>query len=104
MSITPDSERLSDPTGLSDQAREVLLRVWDPIGIREFLVDDYDAVRDEYDSYLAPVVNMIKEGAGEREIENYLFEIETKLMHRRRSRERAASAATLLCALRNQPA
>jgi hypothetical protein len=98
MSLAPD------PNDLRDPVRKILLRVWDPIGIREFLVDNYDAVRDEYDAYLTPVINMITEGAREPEIENYLFEVETQLMHRRRSRDCAAYAASSLCALRDQQA
>ena len=96
MTITPGAK------DLSDQARDILLRVWDPIGVREFLLDNYDAVRDEYDAYLPSVVNMINEGAKEQEIADYLFKAETQLMHRRRSRERAASAANSLRALRDQ--
>ena len=86
----------TDQTELANLVRNVLLTEWDPIGIREFLADDYDAVRDEYDAYVPTVVHMIVEGSAKSDIEEFLFTTERQKMHRRRPRDFAASAAESL--------
>ena len=41
---------------------------WDPIGC----LDSPNWPRDEYDSYLAPCLSLLKRGASEREVTEYL--------------------------------
>lgn len=55
--------------------RQVLLVVWDPIG-----VFGAEGAEDEYDSYAPGVYGLLKRGASKEEIINYLHEIETDRM------------------------
>jgi hypothetical protein len=52
--------------------RLVLLREWDPIGIRSMISYSEDT-EDEYDSYAAELVRMINSGAKPNEIRDYLL-------------------------------
>lgn len=50
----------------------ILWSKWDPIGI-----NSVDAARDEYYSYLFPLMNMVINGENEDEIADYLYKCET---------------------------
>lgn len=72
---------MSEPTRLSRVDNGLLLRVnevlhylWDPIG-----VSDIPEARDEYDSYAGVVFSLIKRGAAEKEIAEYLRN--TRVVH-----------------------
>jgi hypothetical protein len=89
-----------DQLEMTKMARSILLRVWDPVGIKEFLGEHYEAVKDEYDAYLPHVLDLVKNNSPQSEIENYLFDVEVHRMHRRRTKDKAAEAADLLYKLR----
>jgi hypothetical protein len=57
-----------------DSIRAVLFEDWDPIGVNE-----NQNLRDEYDSYIAPVYRLLSEGASAEEITDYLFKLEHDL-------------------------
>jgi hypothetical protein len=55
--------------------RRVLMTAWDPIGVA-----DVPEAQDEYDGYLGPVAGLLREGANEKRIAQFLFEIRTERM------------------------
>lgn len=56
---------------VEDSIRRVLFHVWDPIG-----VGDNPKLRDEYDSYIAPVYRILCGSRSEQELIDYLFRTE----------------------------
>ncbi len=48
--------------------REVLLDVWDPIGIK-----DEPNAQDEYDSYVGPVLSLLSSGATDDQLSDQLL-------------------------------
>ena len=54
---------------------KVLLRNWDPIGVR-----DDPAAADEYDSYVGGVYELLVAGASARAVSEHLVRIETERM------------------------
>jgi len=70
--------------------REVLMHQWDPVGVAEIR-----EAQDEYDAYVPGVYKRLISRAGEDEIFNYLWEIETGhmgLCGDRRHTEKAVKA------------
>ena len=57
-----------------DSIRAILFEHWDPIGVNE-----NQNLRDEYDSYIAPVYRLLTEGASAAKITDYLFKLEHEL-------------------------
>lgn len=57
------------------EIRHVLMRKWDPIGVRE-----EPNAQDEYDSYIDDVFALIVKRASENEIAKYLLWVETERM------------------------
>jgi hypothetical protein len=51
---------------------EVLLRNWDPLGVK-----DVPQAQDEYDSYVGGVYRLIASGASAKQIAEHLVRIET---------------------------
>lgn len=80
--------------GIIDEVRRVLLREWDPIGIR-----DEPGAQDEYDSYAPEIVAMIVRGASPARIAGHLIRIETVGMMLPPRRQVARDIARRLCAL-----
>ncbi len=60
---------------LHDEIRQILLSDWDPSNAARF-----EAARGEYDSYLAPLAELIRAGAGGDSIISYLHERELESM------------------------
>ena len=60
---------------IQDAIRRVLLRDWDPIGVRET-----PEAQDEYDGYVAPVYRYLARGASVIEIAGYLAVVERDAM------------------------
>lgn len=60
---------------LSTRVNETLYYFWDPIG-----VNDAPEARDEYDSYVDKIVDLLLKNATEREVEKQLLHIETRSM------------------------
>jgi len=54
------------------ELRKVLLSDWDPIGISEF-----SEASNEYDTYLGNIFHLINTGSTERELAEYLFDVES---------------------------
>ncbi len=52
---------------------EILLRNWDPIGVR-----DEPQARDEYDAYVGGVYKLIASGATARELAGHLARVEAE--------------------------
>lgn len=55
--------------------REVLLREWDPIGVK-----DVPEAQDEYDVYVGAVYHLVASGASVEEIAEHLTQIEQNAM------------------------
>lgn len=67
-----------DPTGrasVPERIRRILLRVWDPICIR-----DVPAAQDEYDLYVGGVYRMLASRASAEDLAEHLLEIELRQM------------------------
>jgi hypothetical protein len=60
---------------LHDEIRQILLNDWDPSHAARF-----DAARGEYDSYLAPLAELIRSGADDGPIISYLHDRELESM------------------------
>jgi hypothetical protein len=60
---------------IKTEIRHVLINVWDPIGIK-----DEPNARDEYDSYLGDVFDLLIQGATDDSIGSHLHEIVTVRM------------------------
>ena len=60
---------------LYSRVDEVLHYIWDPIGI-----SDIAEARDEYHSYLPVVFGMVKRGANENELADYLGSVTSEMM------------------------
>ena len=54
---------------IQDSIRQVLVHDWDPIG-----VSDNPKLRDEYDSYVAPVYRILAGSRSEQELTEFLFQ------------------------------
>ncbi len=76
---------------LYERCDEVLHYIWDPIGIA-----GAPGARDEYYSYLPHVFKLLRDGAGDEQIANYLVSIETDRMGLCSNRARAENAAIAL--------
>ena len=57
------------------QLREILLSDWDPIGI-----NGVPEAVSEYDGYLGPIANRLREGANAEAMAGYLAEIQSDRM------------------------
>jgi hypothetical protein len=63
------------PRELRAAIRQALMSQWDPIG-----VSDTPEAADEYDGYIGGVCDLLKSGATDKEITEYLRDIETGRM------------------------
>jgi hypothetical protein len=61
---------------INDEIRQVLVKEWDPIGIK-----DEPRAQDEYDSYIAGVFNLLARHGSDKEIEDYLWKIIEDRIH-----------------------
>ncbi|WP_407306135.1 hypothetical protein [Acinetobacter sp.] len=84
-------EHTSDATLLLHAIHKILLKEWDPLGIRRI-----PSMRDEYEDYLPRLFMMICENADESEIFEYLWRIENKVMEKRGNRQHTLRIASLL--------
>jgi hypothetical protein len=80
-----------DDRVLRRRCDEVLHYIWDPIG-----VVGAPAARDEYESYLPRVLQLLHGGSGMDEIAEYLVEVETERMGLPGDVGRARNAAEIL--------
>jgi hypothetical protein len=60
---------------VQDAIRRVLLRDWDPIGVR-----DAPQAQDEYDGYIGGVYRLLATGAAEHDVAEHLAQIERDSM------------------------
>lgn len=79
-----------------DAAREVLLREWDPVGVR-----DMPEAQNEYDCYVGRLCVMIARQEPSDRIAERLWRIETTGMGLKGDRQRAEKVADRLIALRD---
>lgn len=72
--------------------RRVLMSAWDPIGVA-----GVPEAQDEYDGYLGPVAELLRDGADEKRIARFLTMIRTDRMgmDRRAKDDRRAASAIL---------
>jgi hypothetical protein len=61
---------------INDEIRQVLVKEWDPIGIK-----DEPRAQDEYDSYIGGVFNLLAKHGSDKEIEDYLWKIIEDRIH-----------------------
>lgn len=81
-------------TALEGKIWELLMREWDPIGVRE-----EPAARDEYDDYVPQVARLIRSKEPPDKLAKYLLSVETVNMGLPGDADRARSVATRLAAL-----
>jgi hypothetical protein len=55
--------------------RDILIRDWDPIGVRELR-----GAEDEYDAYVMPIYQLLRQSPSEAALTDHLYQIETKHM------------------------
>jgi hypothetical protein len=55
---------------ISDEIRQILVKVWDPLGIK-----DEPQAQDEYDSYIGGVFHLLVKRGSAKEIEDYLSKV-----------------------------
>jgi hypothetical protein len=79
------------PSNILERTRALLLREWDPIGVR-----DVPQAADEYDSYVDGVVQWLRSGATASAIADQLIEIEVSRMGLAGDRARAKRVAEAL--------
>jgi hypothetical protein len=75
---------------IQDSIREILFRVWDPLGVNDLAPDD------EYDSYVAGVFQLLIANASGTEIAEHLRQIEIRKMGNVSNPENRKRVATLL--------
>ena len=63
-----------DVRRVNDEIRQVLVKIWDPIGIK-----DEPRAQDEYDSYIEGVFNLLAKRASQKEIEDLWKIIEDRI-------------------------
>ncbi|MBX3323705.1 MAG: hypothetical protein KF757_12005 [Phycisphaeraceae bacterium] len=83
--LTPKERELYKRCG------EVLHYIWDPIGVA-----GVPGARDEYDSYVPQLFKLLRDGAGESWIVDYLCRIENDMMGMSLNRAGAKNAAAVL--------
>jgi hypothetical protein len=76
---------------VGEKIREILLNDWDPIGIAGIR-----EAADEYDRYVAPIVQMVVAGNSISDLSKYLIRIETETMGLNGNHDRARSVAAKL--------
>jgi hypothetical protein len=52
------------------EIHEILIREWDPIGVRYF-----DSAHDEYDSFISEIIRMLEKGADKTKLTDHLFQL-----------------------------
>lgn len=82
----------SDQFALYKRIDEILWFDWDPIGINAI-----DAARDEYYSYLFPLMNMVLDGTNREQVATYLYECETVNMGMVGNKSHCEYVAGLIC-------
>lgn len=60
---------------IREKIRPVLMEAWDPIGVK-----DVPEAADEYDGYIGGIYTLLRDGASDERIAQYLSEVETKTM------------------------
>lgn len=65
----------SEPRGIREEIRRVLLQIWDPIGVKHVA-----QAQDEYDSYIGDIHDLLIAGAANEVIEAHLLGIVTDRM------------------------
>ena len=70
-----DDANSEDQANLRSRVREILLSDWDPTNASRF-----EHSRGEYDSYIAPLIDLIRSGASEAAIVDFLHEREKESM------------------------
>ena len=77
-----------------NNVRQILRQDWDPIGVG----DDIDA-KDEYDSYVFDIYQMLKDGKPADDLLNYLFWAEQERMGLTPNKEQAKKVVAKLITL-----
>ena len=91
---------MSEPEERVRAVRQILLGDWDPIGVQNFPDRYRQATADEYDSYIGPVIGMLRAGRSKNEIADFLYDTEIRSMGIRRDRGAADVTAEKLVDLR----
>lgn len=80
---------------LRQQIHDILLKEWDPIGVQ-----DWPEASDEYDSYIPSVYELLTSRKSEKEIFDYLWQVETEYMgligHKKKTEAIAAKLMALI--------
>jgi hypothetical protein len=92
-----NSEHLDRARRYHAAIHDILLKVWDPIGIA-----DVPEAQDEYDSYVAEVYVLLIRREPRHKVLDYLWWAETEHMSLRGNRGRAEQVVDRLLALRQE--
>ncbi len=82
---------------MRDEIRQVLLRVWDPVGIA-----DQDEAHDEYDGYIGQIREKMARDESEKALFEYLWWLETEWMGSIGDPARTASTVAALLKIRDR--
>jgi hypothetical protein len=82
---------------MRDKIRELLVREWDPIGVR-----DVSSAQDEYDAYVGSVARLLVSGASVEKIAAHLLAIETDVLGLTPDPDAAYRVASMLANLSRQ--
>ena len=66
-------KKINNAKILHDKVRGIILKEWDPIGIK-----DFPEAQNEYDAYISSICDLLTSEKSEHEIFNYLWLIETE--------------------------
>ena len=91
-----------DYAALTSAVRHVLLTMWDPIGIQELPPATREANSDEYDAYLAPLIQRMTNVGSESDLGDYLRDVEMRRMGLKPRFSRASTAAKALMELKSK--
>jgi hypothetical protein len=75
LAVTMSDHRSDRAAKIQDSIRQILFQDWDPVS-----VGDNPNLRDEYDSYIAPVYRILTDSRSEQELVDYLFGTEREEM------------------------
>jgi hypothetical protein len=67
------TSRRDEARGIQQRIGDILLRHWDPIGVR-----DEPGAQDEYNAYVGGVYRLLASGASAKEIATHLVNVETE--------------------------
>lgn len=79
---------------VSETIHNILLHEWDPIGVASF-----KGAEDEYDLYIADLINLLRDKSTEQDFFNFLWWVETEHMGLSGDRELTKKVASKIACI-----